>query len=549
MISNNTLVKQLKKENQDFEFYPTTAQIANIIYTHLAKYSSILDIGAGNGIFFRLIEEIDNKHKECEERYSSRMGEKYAIEKSRILIDNMSKDIALIGTDFYNQTLIDKKVDCVFCNPPYSACEEWSTKIIREANAKQIFIVMPIAKWNKSKTINEAIKAREASFECLLKYDYNKSEFRKARTIVGVYKISLCHENTYIRNEEAKVDPFDLWFDENFKFSEPEKKESFSQRMEEHEKKSLVTGRNLIERLELMYNEDLSKTQKVYKTIAQTPVEVLKELGIEKETISRALKMKIKETKNLYWQELFKNLDVITRKLTNASRQKIGNKLTSSTNVDFSASNAYAVVCWVLKNANSYFDEQLVEVYKNLTRADNVKPYKSNHRFTTDDFRWCRHGNENVKKYKLDYRIILSGHSHCLNNPYTGREVALNDYHNQYTFSQVQDIFTVASNLGFEFAGQYHGFPVHGWEYGKERKLYTRNGEILAAIKIYKNGNFHFRLNVKFMKAFNIEAGRLLGWLKSPQHAADELEINADECLKFFKSNLSLDNSNIKLLN
>jgi hypothetical protein len=51
------------------------------------------------------------------------------------------------------------------------------------------------------------------------------------------------------------------------------------------------------------------------------------------------------------------------------------------------------------------------------------------------------------------------------------------------------------------------------------------------------------------MKAFNIEAGRLLGWLKSPQHAADELEINADECLKFFKSNLSLDNSNIKLLN
>lgn len=376
-LSNNSLVKQVKEANQDFEFYPTTAKIANVIYMHLAKYSSVLDIGAGNGTFFRLIEEIDNKHKSNNERYTLRMGNKYAIEKSKILIDNMDKDIALVGSDFYNQTLIDKKVDCVFCNPPYSACEEWATKIIREANTKQTFIVMPVTKWNKSRPIKEAIKAREASFECLLKYDYNESEFRKARTIVGVYKISLCHESSYGRNEEANIDPFDLWFDENFKFSEAENKESFSQRMEEQEKESLVTGRNLIERLELMYNEDLNKTQNVYKAIAQTPIEVLKELGIEKETISKALKMKIRDTKNLYWQELFKNLDVITRKLTNASRRKIGEKLTSSTNVDFSASNAYAVVCWVLKNANSYFDKQLIEVYKNLTRAENVKPYKS----------------------------------------------------------------------------------------------------------------------------------------------------------------------------
>lgn len=113
---------------------------------------------------------------------------------------------------------------------------------------------------------------------------------------------------------------------------------------------------------------------------------------------------------------------------------------------------------------------------------------------------------------------------------------------------QVQDIFTVASNLGFEYAGQYHGFPVSGWKYGKARELSMKTGEVLASIKIYKNGNYHFKFSTQFMKAFNVEAGRLLGWLKSPQQAADELKIKPEECLKFFKSNLSLVRSNIKLL-
>lgn len=546
MITNNTLVKQLKKENQDFEFYPTTEAIAKAIYKHLDNYSSILDIGAGNGNFFRLIERIDKKHKAGSEHHRCRLGDKYAIEKSKILIDNMDKDIALVGTDFYNQTLIDKEVSCIFCNPPYSACEEWATKIVRESNCRTAYIVMPVVKWEKSILIKSALKAREAISECIFEYNYRDSEFRKARTVVGVYKIDFCKK--YERRPH--IDPFDLWFDEHFKINEIKDPDNYSALNEEREKEfnkrmHLVKGRNLIERLEILYNEDLNTIQESYKAISKIPYELLKEINIDKDNVKSALKMKLSGTKNLYWEKLFKHLDVITSRLTYKSRNGIQEKLTSATKLDFSASNAYAVVCWVLKNANSYFDEQLVEVYKNLTRMENVKPYKSNYRFTNDDFRWCRRGNENVKKYKLDYRIILSGRERCLDSYFGDRGVNLDNYDNQHTYHSLRDLFTIANNLGFELTY----FPVDNWQYGKERKLYTRNGEILAAIKIYKNGNFHFRLNVKFMKAFNIEAGRLLGWLKSPQHAADELEINADECLKFFKSNLSLNNSNIKLLN
>ena len=46
--------------------------------------------------------------------------EKYmAIEKSQTLIDNMPSNVFVVGTDFNENTLIDKKADYVFCNFKY----------------------------------------------------------------------------------------------------------------------------------------------------------------------------------------------------------------------------------------------------------------------------------------------------------------------------------------------------------------------------------------------------------------------------------------------
>ena len=94
------IINILKENNQDFEFYPTTKEIIEVVKKDIEgeKASSMLDIGAGDG---RVLESMP-------------IYKKYAIEKSKILIEQLNKDIFIIGTDFNQQTLIDKKVDVIF---------------------------------------------------------------------------------------------------------------------------------------------------------------------------------------------------------------------------------------------------------------------------------------------------------------------------------------------------------------------------------------------------------------------------------------------------
>ena len=48
--------------------------------------------------------------------------------------------------------------------------------------------------------------------------------------------------------------------------------------------------------------------------------------------------------------------------------------------------------------------------------------------------------------------------------------------------------------------------------------------DLLAEIRIYKNSNAHIKLNQDFMRAWNIEAARLNGWIKAPsKDSADDM--------------------------
>jgi tRNA1(Val) A37 N6-methylase TrmN6 len=162
------LITNLKDNNQDHEWYSTTTEIIKVVYNDLIKsdnLNSILDIGAGNGKVFdvlkelndenkKIIESLDYKIKRVVECYSPK---KYAIEKSKILINAMSKDIFIVGTDFHQQSLIDKKVDVIFCNPPYSEYESWTEKILKEANSDMVYLVIP-KRWQENKTLQTIIK-------------------------------------------------------------------------------------------------------------------------------------------------------------------------------------------------------------------------------------------------------------------------------------------------------------------------------------------------------------------------------------------------------
>jgi len=212
------LIQNLKENNQDHEFYPTTKEIIQRLYQEINKDNyrdnptSILEIGAGNGKVLKTLEQLSKEQNNNEK--VAYFQNKYAIEKSEILIQQLPADVVIVGTDFWQQTLIDKKVDVVFCNPPYSEFEEWAIKIIKEAFAKTIYLVIP-QRWERNKDILEAIKKREASFEILGSYDFLEAD-RQARAKVHLLKIDLRRKSGGYQDRDG-TDPFKLWFEEEFK--------------------------------------------------------------------------------------------------------------------------------------------------------------------------------------------------------------------------------------------------------------------------------------------------------------------------------------------
>ena len=190
----------LKESNQDFEFYPTTTEIIAAVYhdinrrtkqNYLSRDYDLLEIGAGNGKVFKVIKGLEQR--EAESSYRAKLSGKFAIEKSEILINQLPADIAILGTDFWLQNLMDKKVDIIFSNPPYSQFEDWSAKIISEAFASEIYLVIP-ERWKTSETILRALKNRSAQFcEVIGNFDFLQAD-RVARSKVDLVRIKFKKE-------------------------------------------------------------------------------------------------------------------------------------------------------------------------------------------------------------------------------------------------------------------------------------------------------------------------------------------------------------------
>lgn len=488
------LIENLKQNDQDFEFYPTTKPMIELIYKDLiclnAASYSILDIGCGNGNFFTKFAEIGDKVQ---------INKKFAIEKSEILISNMPADVIIVGTDFWQNTLIDKEVDVVFSNPPYSEYEEWAEKIILEANCKKIYLVIP-ERCKNSDRIANALKLRNAIAESLGSFDFLDAE-RAARAKVEVLKIRI------IEYKDSK-DPFNVWFNQNFQF---EKAAEFGHKeRDEAIKNELEAGQNLIEILANLYSKEFEKLIRNYQAICSLDASILKEISVDTYKIKNGLQEKIKGLKYTYWKRLFDGLGSLTNKLTSKSRKRMLDKIFDNSTIDFTASNAYAVVIWAIKNANLYFSEQLKEVYRDLTETDCVKKYKSNKR-TWEKDSW-KYKKENTH-YSLDYRVIT----------YAG--ICGGWGKTDYQQILINDVNVIARNLGFDYIGD---------------------------VKTFKNGNIHFRFEKEFIKAFNIEAARLFGWIKSPEEAAEEFHddcrVTEEEAKKYFKRNFLLTGNPKQLL-
>ncbi len=526
----------LKENGEDFEWYPTTNAMIEAVFRSCGQVSSMLDVGAGDG---RVLESFDKlsyyraKQKHGYTEFRS-MIDKYAIEKAITHIEAMPPDISIVGTDFMLQTLIDKRVDMVFCNPPYSEYEAWATKIIKEANAKQIFLIIP-ERWNKSDLIRRAIKQRTATDRVVWSGDFADAD-RQARARVEIVKISLPDKTGYSR--DGQQDPFDIWFDEYFagfgRLNPVDDDDEDDESEKPNPMREIVEGQNLVEHLANLYTHEINTLLRNYENLSQLDAALLKEIGVSVDEIKKAIKLKIEGVKNKYWKELFNNLDKIKDRLTSTSRGHLLEKLNASCNVDFSVDNAYAVVLWVIKNANRYIDEQLVEVFKDLSEPECVKNYKSNLKtWEKDGWRY----KKNHTHYMLEYRIITQRHQAIKPADAWGAYDWPNNLNRRCHFF-INDIFTIANNLGFSNSANS---LYRDWESNKQVTFYTGRGDsekILVAIRAFKNGNVHLKFDQEFIKTLNVEASRLLGWIKSPQEAADEMGVTLDFAKARFRSNL-----------
>jgi len=596
-MSINQLLTAVKAAGEDFEWYPTTFEIIqalrdDILAQMKSGYNyptvSIMDVGAGNGKVLSALKEMERRdvaeaNKENRQAETLSISQMYAIEKSQTLINAMPDDIYILGSEFWQQTFVDKKVDILFSNPPFLEQNLWAEKLIKEAHARYVYLVLP-DRWEKDERIALALEKREATAEVVGAFSFENAEDRKARTNVHLLRIHLAEKYNNHHSKNLKVDPFELWFNETYNFDAADVKEKSEYEAKEEKRTeirgSIVKGSNLIERLEELYLKDMSHLHKNYLSIASLDVELLQQMGISKNSMMEAMKQKIEGLKHLYWEELFSNLDTITSRLTSKSRTMMLEKLRGNTSVDFTVQNSYSIVIWAIKNANKYYNEQLIALYKDLTRTENIRMYKSNTRVVYDDWRYLK---EEMSHYALDYRIIMHFHGLIDSEYFISRVNGLSEY----AVTMINDIITVANNLGFSLEDESR--PEDSsmrWESQVKNNFYLKSSperelkkgtktnlgriedtayleedgvwqyfidgywrhwshvkteeDIFVEIKAFKNGNIHCKFNKKFMKSMNVNVAKLLNWVKSPKEASEEFDITLKEATEMFGSNFTL---------
>lgn len=506
------LVKRLKEAGQDFEWYPTTPEIlaaAKSIVHETVRFRhdrlSILDIGAGRGDALNALSEQGDAL--------------YAIEISSELISELPDHVTLLGTDFKLQTLIDKPVDVIFCNPPYSEYVQWVRKIIDEANCRHLLLVIP-ERWAEVPVLSTAIARRGFVTKRSQPFSFLDAE-RKARATVELVHL-------YLRS--GAKDAFDPWFEDTFPYTGESRGLGDLQEVEEAiEVDGLVQARPLVDVLEDRYQAELSQLVAVFKAIRGLDIEVINELGASKEKLISALSGRIKGLKSKYWRWLLNHTERVTDRLTSTSRNKVLGELSKRGHVDFTSGNAYEVILWVIRQANTMLDDQLVAVFRKLSGEDCAIPYKSNTRFAKGRFRYDM---EDLGPYKLDYRIISN--SRC----FSGWSGVSSDF-GERPIELLNDVRTIAINLGFSDieAPCRHEYAVS--------KAYVLKGKAPGSNKLvqfvsfrgYANGNLHLKLHPTFMLRLNVEAARILKWVSSPEEAAEEMDVPVKDVRQAIGSN------------
>lgn len=571
-----SIIPVLKQNNQDFEFFPTTAEILQAVSDNIFKektkdllndagelvfddytkrkmqeHISILDICAGNGS--ALMQLKSNLTQKGFTHISLS-----AIEKSFILYSLLDDDIALVGTDYFAENMINKKADIVFCNPPFSQTEEWFKRLLTTTPAcvKDIYFVCP-SKQGLSK-----------------KYQTMFDEFVLSKGRKGEYTMSVLQNKTFSFTDgerSARVDAvvLHLSLKSKYEYSEKYDKDSlFSVHFPELETKLKKAGYSsyrdveedknqqrrdlvvaqfgdddivkvLVEEYQMEYNEFMD----AYSKLNEVPLLLLRKLDIDLYKAKELLFGFLTNLETRYWRKLFELYQPLREKLTSVSIKKLMDYV-QSRNFSFTYANCLAVTVFAVKQTNRLLIEQVLTKYKHWAEVGNYHGYKSNQRLfdegrfkdkiNPDDIktayhathRWTNTDIENIMPFtvgerkNLEYRIVDVG--------LTFEKDRWTCVENSTAWVACNDLMTIAKNFGYDgnlnIADTEHGkrYTVHGFDR-------NNNSVVLFEYKVFKNGNAHFFINKDFMIDIMLSVGKYLGWVHSKEQAMQDLDITSDE--------------------
>lgn len=516
---------------EDYEWYPTTEEIIQVVAKDMKsrfnrRYDdtpkSMLDIGAGDGRVLLRVEELlrGDEPEHC--RISIK---KYAIEKAYPHLMAMPKEIVVVGTDFHQQQLVGKRFGTAFCNPPYKEFETWMIRIIRELSCSVIYLVVP-KRWRKNKQIAEAIQFNGAKVKSLGEFDFEDAD-RKARAVVEVIRF---------RGGMSATKAFDAAVEEML----PELK-TFESRLEKSKEGKtahcqVTKSDGLIRNLVNAYDKKIDDMYQAYQAIVKTDPYVLSQLGVDKSSIINGIRLKSDNLKSEYWKRLFDNLTEVTKKLATKQRKEFLESLEGrgEGRVDFTESNILSVLIWISKSYKDHVDRQIIDLFKYMSRVSCVETYKSNQRVFEKSHWGYLQGD--ASHYKLNYRIVMETRGGI----YTG-QWSYEDCNGLClsTRDVLMDFITVANNLGFDCDDKVENYH---WKSNKQNIFLRNDGEQLAAVRAFKNGNVHIKMANDFCLALNVQAGKLLGWLRTSREAAEELqEKDVESVEKYFAKSTALE--------
>jgi len=550
-LARNT-VNQLKQNNEDLEWYPTTDEILCCMWDDLAKsvedrddrrsYSSdkdlqyrthysgeerpkllvdsFLDIGAGDG---RVMLNIP------ERKYDIVIANTFGVEKATFHADNLINDgVWLLGRDYMNITLIDKKHNIVFSNPPYSIFKPWCEKLLNEVEAQYIYLVIP-QRWKNDEHLSELIKNKGA-FEVVGSFDFTEGA-REARAKVDLIKIT-----KNVKEESL----FSKWVTANIGDFKKTEEELEVREGREKKRRELELHQDMSATLINSYNDDMQHLLKTYRALNEVDFGLLEQLNISRDIIIGNIATSIKNLKYKYWQMAFDNMTTFKTRLTYSTSSKILSDMKAFEGLDFNDDNIRNIIIWVVKNFNNHSEKQMVKAFNDMTYFGKVNAYKSNEKWTESNWRY---ENGMPAKYSLDYRVVTTGSSLGRNNFNSNDDIYWG--YNERSDNLVSDLSVVGHSLGFPNKGL--NFQI---DFGKKYEILQDNGKVLLTFRMYKNKNLHLQLDKEFLKKFNIEVGKLNNWIKKPSDIQEEFNMSEDEAKAYFSnSQLRLmDATSVKLL-